>query len=167
MKNGFFMEHNTIKAAKAPADNAAGVTGERIGLSKTDSVAVIMNMGDSTGGTVVTVSFVQSTANVSGSSKALTLDNPYFHRVTSASTATDGYFTKVPVTTAASSFDLASIFETEPGIVVFEVNGSDLDLDNGYTHFHVVTAATSEAKIISTLYVCNKPRFLPPYDVEV
>lgn len=160
--NALLMEKQNIKQVMAPVDmNTAAITGARIGLKTGDRVAVVLAMGDSTSATV-TATLNQHTAASAGSSKVLSVANPYYHKVDAATT-----FTKVVPGAAASSFDVSSLFANDPGTVVFEILAEQLDVDGGYAWFSVDFADSAAAKLGAAIYVVSDCRHLPAYSVAL
>ena len=155
---GFLSEYKGVKQAGVPASLlGAALTGARINLEKNERIAIIVSMGDSVGATT-NFSFQQHDAASAGNSKALSVDNAYYHKVAGATVST-----KVVPGAAASSFDLSALFVADEGIVVFEVLAEDLDVANGYDHISFDVADTIAAKIVSVVYMTNGSRFLPAY----
>jgi len=155
---GFLSEYKAVKQVGVPADlNASALTGARINLAKNERIAIVVSMGDSTGA-VTNFSFQQHDASTGGTSKALTLDNAYYHKVAAATVST-----KVVPGAAASSFDLSALFAADEGLVVFEVLAEDLDVSNGFDHISFDIADTTAAKIVSAVYMTNGSRFQPAY----
>lgn len=144
-----------VKAVMAPVDlNTAAVTGARISLKEGYKVAVVFNLGSSTGATVE-FTLKQHTAASGGTSANLSVDNVYYKKVGAATK-----FTKVEPSSAAAVYDLSSDFGGAAGQVVFEVDGSQFS--EGYTHFSVDIADSAAAKIGSGLYflsVKNEPAY--------
>lgn len=156
------MEKHSIKPIGLPVDmNTAAITGARIGLAKGDRVAVCLHMGDSTAA-VVQASFQQHTLLSGGSSKALSIDNCYFHKK-----AALDVFTKVEPGAKASSFDLSSVFSDDEGVVVFEIRGEDLDVDGGYAFISVDLADSTAAKLVSGIYILSDVRYSPAYNQAI
>lgn len=157
-----FMEHHNIKPVSVPVDmNTAAITGARVGLAKADRCAIVCHMGDSTAA-LVEFTLQQHTAASGGTSKALTVANPYFHKK-----AALDVFTKVTPAAAASVYDLSTIFANDEGLVVFEVRGEDLDVDNGFAYVSVNVADSTAAKILSANYVLSDVRFAPAYNEAI
>jgi hypothetical protein len=157
----YLLEEKNIKKVMDPVDlNTAAITGARISLAKGDKVAVLLAMGASVGATVQ-VTLNQHTAASGGTSKVLTVANPYFHK---AGAATE--FTKVEPS-AASMFDISSVFAANAGVVVFEISGDQLDTDNGYAHFSVDIADSGAAKIGAACYIMSDCRHKPAYAVAL
>lgn len=148
------MEKMTIKQVADPVDmNTAAITGARISLAKANKCAFILTMGDSTAA-VVGFTLRQHTAASSGSSKDLSVANPYYKKVATATS-----YTKVVPAAAAAAYDLAADFASAEGVVVFEVLADQLDTDNGYTYVSVDVADSTAAKILSGLMVLSDCRF--------
>lgn len=151
------MEKHNLKPVAVPTDIIGGLTGARIGMAKGDRVAFVCQMGDSTGATVQ-LSLQQHDAASAGNSKALSIDNPYYHKVAAATV-----FTKVVPGAAASTFDVSALFANDEGLVVFEVLGEQLDVDGGYAWVSLNAAAAGVAKILAAVYVQSDCRQLPAY----
>jgi len=112
----FLMEKANMKQVVLPVDlNTAAVTGARVSMKGCKRVAFLVDMGDSTGATVQ-CTLRQHDAASAGSSKDLSVANPYFKK---AGTATK--FTKVEPTVAAAMFDISADFAAQEGLAVFEV----------------------------------------------
>jgi len=155
---GLFLEHNTVKAAGVPADLiGSALTGARVGLAKSDKIAIKVACGDSATG-VLAISFEQHTAASGGSSKALSFDNKYYYKAGAATS-----FTQVEPTAAASTYTLTSTFAAAEGIIVFEIFGEDLDVNGGYNHISVNVADTVDNKIVYAEYILHDMRFKPAY----
>lgn len=160
--NTLLLDKHTIKQAAEPQSvNGAAVTGARIGLGQGHKLAVLVQMGDSTGA-VVAFTLKQHTAASGGSSKDLEVANKYFKKVGAATK-----FTKVEPTAAAATYTLSSDFAAEPGTVVFEVEGNDLDVNGGYTHFSINMADTTAAKVVSMSYILKDVKYAPAYSLDV
>lgn len=157
-----FLEKQTLKVVSVPVDmNTAAITGARIGLALADKCAVVLTMGDSTAA-VVSLTLQQHTAASGGTTKVLSVANPYYHKAGAATS-----FTKVAPTSAASVYDLSSIFADAEGIAVLEIGGADLDVDAGYAWFSVDVADSTAAKLLGSLYVLCDVRFAPAYSLVV
>ena len=162
MMNKYLAELCNFKQAFNPVDlDAAAATGARVALKAGQKLSVIIQMGDSTAA-VVTPSFQQHDAASGGNSKALSIANNYYKKAGS-----DTSFTKVEVDTAASSFALAADFASQEGIVIFEINTEDLDVNNGFNHVSVNLADTTAAKIGAALYVVSDLRNQPGYSQDI
>jgi hypothetical protein len=157
----FLLEALTLKSAEPVDMNTAAITGHRTKLAKGDRLAIIVNMGDSTAA-VADFSLVQSNAASAGTSKALSVDNPYFKKVGAATS-----FTKVEPTAAASNYVLSTDFAADPGMVVFEVLGEDLDVNNGFAWVSLDIADSTAAKLVSVVHVLHAVREKPAYSIVV
>lgn len=157
--NAFKMEVENLKVVGGPVDfNTAAITGERVSMKACKRVAFICQMGDSTSA-VVEFTLKQHNAASSGTSKALTVMNPYFHKVGAATS-----FTKVEPTVAASVYTLSTLFADEPGVVVFEVLAEDLDTNNGFAWVSVDVTDSTAAKIGVVLAECRELGYKPGYN---
>lgn len=161
MKNSFLAEHKGLKLGVLPADlNSSGATGERIALDAAHRIAIAVVMGDSTGATA-SFTLRQHDAASSGNSKDLEVDNNYYHKAGAATS-----FTKVEPSAASASYDLSSVFGSEEGIVVFEVEGAQLDVENGFDHVSINIADPTAAKVMGVLYV-SEPDKMPAYELDL
>lgn len=152
------MEKLNLKQLGAPVDlNTAAVTGARIKLDKGNRLAFIVSMGGSTGATVE-FTLQQHNAASAGTSKALSVANPYYHKVAAASV-----FTKVEPSSAASVYDLSTLFAADEGIAVLEVLAEDLDVQGGFYWASLNIADSGAAKIGSVLYAVHESYFEPAY----
>lgn len=161
MQNQYLAEHSVLKQGVLPADlNGAGATGERINLDVSSRLAIVVAMGDSTGATA-SFTLRQHDAASAGNSKDLEVSNNYYHKAGAATS-----FTKVEVSTDTAAYDLSAIFAAEEGIVVFEVLGEDLDVENGFDHVSIDIADPTAAKVIGVMYHGHAPFKKPAYEVE-
>lgn len=158
----YLAEKMNFKQVAVPSDAAAGLTGARIKLDKGSRMAILISMGDSTGAGAVTVSFQQHDAASAGNSKALSVANPYYHKVAAASV-----FTKVQPSSAASSVDVTALFASDEGLLVVEVLAEQLDVNNGYYWFSMNVAATTAAKIVGAVYVAHDAKNMPAYELAL
>jgi hypothetical protein len=155
----FLLEAKTLRTALVPIDlNAGANTGIRIPMANAKRITFIAIMGASTAA-AVTLNFLQHTAASSGSSKALSIGNPYYHKHGSSATK----FTKVVPGAAADTYDLAALFAADGGIVVFEVLAEDLDVENDYAWVSMSAIDTTAAKVGAFLAVVDSD-FAPAYD---
>lgn len=157
----FLMEKKNLKLVTLPVDaNTAAITGGRISLKNAKRVAFVVQFGDSTAATVQ-FALKQHNAATSGTTKALSIANPYYHKAGAATT-----FTKVTPTAATDAYDLGTIFGDAEGIVVFEVLPEDLDVNGGFTHASIDLADSGAAKLVSVL-AAVEPKSLPAYEDAV
>lgn len=162
MSNEFLMEGKNIKQAFLPVDlNTAAITGNRIKVAAGDRVAIVVSMGDSTAA-VVTFDLDQHNAASAGTSKALSVANPYYHKKGAATS-----FTKVTPVAATDTYDLSSIFSDDEGVVVLEILGEQLDVDNGFAWISINALDSTAAKIGAGLYILGDLRFKPGYDQAI
>jgi hypothetical protein len=123
MKEQFLMEQAIVKAIIGPVDlNTGANAGERFDMQKFKRVTFIAVLAAGTTPSSHTFSFQKHDAASAGNSAALEISNPYYHKLNAATE-----FTKVEVTTAASSFDLDALVGDNKAIVVFEVLAEDVD----------------------------------------
>ena len=149
-----FSEKIGLKEVAVPTDiNLAGITGSRIKLDKGYGLAIVVQMGDSTGATV-TFDLDQHDAAAAGNSKALDIKANYYHKAAGQSA-----FTKVEVrpddASLSDSVDLSAVFGDAEGLVVFHVLPEHLDRDGGFAWVSINTAAAGAAKIVSAVYAVS------------
>jgi len=159
--NNYLAEGRVLKLGALPQDaNGSAITGERISMKEVSRLAIVVQMGDSTGA-AVNLTLRQHDAASAGNSKDLEVANAYYHKAGAAVK-----FTKVEPSAAAASYDLASIFAGEEGVVVLEVLESQLDVNNGFDHVSLNVADSTATKIFSVLYVGVSEK-MPAYELEV
>lgn len=155
----FLLESKTLRTALVPVDlNTGANTGLRIPMGNAKRITFLAIMGASTSA-VVTLNFLQHDAASSGNSKALSIQNPYYHKHGSAASK----FTKVVPGAAADTYDLATLFTADGGIVAFEVLAEDLDVENGYAWVSLSALDSTAAKVGVFLAVVDHD-FKPAYD---
>ena len=158
MSNYLFAEENGLKVAFAPVDlNTAAVTGARVKLDTSYKVAVLIDMGTSIAA-VVQVTLRQHNAASAGTSKDLASAKPYYHKAGAATS-----FTKVEPTVAAALKDVSSIFAANGGLLVLEVDASELDINNGFAWFSVDVADSTAAKLGGGVYILNDTKYEPAH----
>ena len=152
------MEYQNLKIVAGPVDlNTAAVTGARVSMKGCKRIAFVVAMGDSTSA-VASFSLKQHNAASSGTTKALSVANPYFVKAAAATV-----FTKVTPGSATDAYDLSTTFADEPGMVVFEVLAEDLDVTNDFAWVSVDIADSTAAKLGSVVAVCHEVGLKPPY----
>ena len=163
MLNALLMEKVNIKPLAVPSSvNGAAITGARVKLDSGERVAIVITMGASTSA-VVEFALKQHTAASGGSSKELSVDNPYFYQKN-----TDTSFTKVDIGgSAASTYTLTTHFTNYKGVVILEVLADQLDIKNGYYWVSCDIADTTAAKVIGGLYLIHENKKLPAYDIAL
>lgn len=150
-----------LKMGVLPVDlNTAAVTGERISMVKGLKLAIVCQLGDSVAA-LVRPTLRQHNAASAGTSKDLSVANPYFYKK-----GADTSFTKVEPSSAAALFNLDTIFAADEGIVVFEVHPEDLDVNGNFTHVSVDFADSTAAKLCSVLYVLDSKE-VPAYTLAL
>lgn len=147
MFNELYGEAVAVKAAFNPADlNTAGATGAYIDMSKGEKVAIVCVMGDSVGATAE-FTLKQATDSSGTGVKDLSVANHYFKKAGAATS-----FTRVEPSSAAAAYDLSTDFAAQEGIVIFEINPSDLDVNNDFTHATIIVTDPAAAKVYSVCY---------------
>lgn len=154
----YAMERSNAKIAIVPVDlNTGANAGARISMADCDRVTFYIQTGASTAA-VLNATFNQHDAASSGSSKALSIANPYYHKVSSATV-----FTKLVPAAAESSHDFSTLFATLGGIIVVEVLAEDLDVSGGFGYVSLSIDDTTAAKVGSVIAVTSKNRSKPAY----
>lgn len=161
MKELLLLDEVNVKACVPVDMDAAAFVGARVSLADAFKVAIVVNMGDSVGA-VVDFTLKQHNAASGGTSKVLSIMNPYFKKAGAATS-----FTKVLPTVAASNYVLSGDFAAQEGVVVFEVCAEDLDVEGGFSHISIEAADSTAAKLISVLYVAHKCKVNPAHAVAI
>lgn len=153
---GFFLEKYNVAQGLVPVDlNTAANTGLRISMKDAKRVIFIVTMGDSTAG-ATDFSLKQHNAATAGTSKALSVANPYFHKAGAATT-----FTKVTPGSATDNY-VPTAFDNEPGVAVFEVLAEDLDVNGDFAWVSLDIADAGAAKIGAVIAIVE-PKAKPAY----
>jgi hypothetical protein len=162
MQEKLFMEKAQIKVTTYPVDLDAGAnTGARVDMQHFKRCTFLIVAGAGTTPSSHTVSFQQHDAASAGTSANLSIDNGYFHRV---STAT--YFTKVaPTGTAAASFDIDTVVGDTKYVAVFEVNQEDITDGNRWISCNLTDAGGAQLGTI--IAICHNCDQAPAYSLVV
>ena len=161
MMNEFLAEADVIKAADAPQDAAAGVTGARIDMDLSHRIAIVISVGSSAASTVA-LDLLQHDAASAGNSKALQIENRYFVKAGAAIKYSAFDLEGSP----ASTIDASTALSTDEGILIVEVLAEDLDREGGFTHLSADLQAAGTAKIASVVYHGHKSYRKPAYDQD-
>lgn len=160
MREQLFMEKCQVKVSTLPVDlNDGANSGARFDMQKFKRVSFIIVAAAGTTPSSHTVSFQQHTAASAGTSANLTVDNPYFHCV---STATE--FTKVEPT-AAASFDIDAIVGDTKFVAVFEVRQEELT--DGYRWVSCNLTDAGGAQLGTIIAIGHNPTEKPAYSKVV
>jgi hypothetical protein len=142
----FLLEKSNLKVGLAPVDlNTGANPGIRVPMANVQRLIFIIIMGTSTAASVI-ANLLQHNAASSGTSKALAVANPYFHK---HGTATS--FTEVVPGSAADTYDISTQFAADGGIAVFEVLAEDLDVNNGFAWVSLSMVDSTAAKLATIL----------------
>lgn len=157
MKNSQLLEKENVKQVIGPVDLVAGQTGSRVSMKGSEKVAFLIAIAAG----AVTTSFTlkQHNAASGGTTKDLEVANPYFHKVGAAEV-----FTKVEPTVAAAVKDLSAVVGGAKALIVLEVNAEDLDVNGGFSHVSVDSAAAGAACLGSVTAHAHENRQLPCYN---
>jgi len=146
----FLMECKNLKLVTLPVDmNTAAITGLRVSMKECKRVAFVVQMGDSTAA-VVQFALKQHNAASAGTSKALSVANPYYHKKAALTS-----FTKVVPGSATDAYDLSTVFAADEGLAVFEVLVEDLDVEGDFAWVSLDIADSTAAKLVSVVAVCG------------
>lgn len=152
-----FLEKFNLATALVPVDlNAGANTGLRISMKNFRRITFVVIMADSTAA-VTDLTLNQHTASTAGTSKALSILNPYYTKA-----GAETVFTRVVPSVAASNF-VPTAFANEPGLLVFEVLAEDLDVENGYAWLSLSAIDATAAKIGGILAIGSGPTYKPAY----
>ncbi len=158
----FLLEGANLKNVVVPIDlNAGANAGARVALAEGQRCAFLVLLGASSGATV-TFTVQQHDAATSGTSKALAIGNPYFHKNADATV-----FTKVVPVAATDAYDLGTIFTSKAGVAVFEVLTEDLDVTNGFAWVSLSMADAAAAKPGAIVALVSPGRKQPVYGQEI
>jgi len=145
-----------IAVGAAPVDlSAAAVTGKRVALSSTQSLAIVLFKGAGTAGDDPTVTLQQHTAATGGTSANLPVIDHYYLKDAATLAGTEQWVTKTQ-SAAATIADPggAGTSAEHQQILVIEVNGAQLD--DGYTHVSLnVADVGTNAQLGAVLYVLH------------
>lgn len=156
---GFLLEKLNIKLANPPVDgNTAAIVGARVSMAKGERVTFLAFLSASTAAVGV-FALKQHNAASSGTTKALSIMNPYFYKLGAATV-----FTKVEPVAAADTYDLSTLLATDGGIVAFECLQEDLDVDNNFSHVSINMDDTTAAKVVALAYIVHPSKRNPAYN---
>jgi len=146
----FLVEKLNMATGLVPVDlNTAANTGLRVSIKDAKRVSFAVIMGASTAA-VTDFTLQQHNAATAGTSKALSVANPYYHKVSSATE-----FTKVVPVAAASNF-VPTDFASLGGIIVFEVLAEDLDVNGDFAWVSLDIADSTAAKLGAVIAVVDE-----------
>lgn len=156
----FLLEKMNGANGLVPVDlNTGANTGLRISMKGNKRITFLVNMGASTAA-VTDFTLQQHNAATAGTSKALSVANPYFKK-TSAVTV----WTKVVPSAAASNF-VPTDFASLAGQIAFEVLAEDLDVEGDFAWASLDIADSTAAKIGSVVAIVE-PKSKPGYAVAL
>lgn len=143
--------------ADAPADkNGQALSGDRINMTEWQKCFITVAKAVGTDGDDPVLAVKQHTAATSGTSKALQTTTAYTRLGADVTAITAD---TVVTQAAADTLTIADSAQKE-GTIVIEVDVSQLDNDNGYTHVSLDFASPgSNAQIISVAYVLQGKRY--------
>lgn len=157
MKEQFLLEQVIAKKIIGPVDlDTAANTGARVDMQKFKRVTFIINLGAGTTTTTHSIALKQHSVASGGSPAALSVDNPYFHKIGAATE-----FTKVSPTSAADTYDLHALLANNASLVVFEVLQEQLTDGNRYVSLDI--ADTGGAQLGSVIAIGHNATEKPAY----
>ena len=158
----FLLEKTNMKLVTVPVDaNTAAITGGRVGLKGVARVAFVVQMGDSTAA-LAQFTLKQHNAATAGTTKALSVANPYYHKKAALTV-----FTKVIPGAATDAYDLSSVFAADEGTAVFEVLAEDLDVEGDFAWASLDMADSTAAKLVSVIAIAHAVGQKPGYAVAI
>jgi hypothetical protein len=120
----FLAEKYVPKQVILPVDlNTGANTGLRVDMKNAKRVTFLITLAAGTTTAAHGISLHQHNAASAGTSKALSVDNPYYHKVGAATKLTKVDIAGVP----ADTYDLHALLADNVAIVAFEVLADDLD----------------------------------------
>lgn len=159
----FLMEKAQVKVVTGPIDLDAGAnTGARVDMQKFKRVAFVVSAAAGTTPNAHLHTLRQHDAATAGNSKDLSVANPYYHKV---NTATE--FTRVVPSAAAAAYDLDTLVGDNKYVVVFEVLQEQLDVANGFRWVSLDTADVGGAQLGVVLAICHEAQSKPAYGLVV
>lgn len=161
MEENYLLEDSIPKTIISPIDlNAGANTGGRFDMQKFKRVTFICVLAAGTTTTTHSIALKQHTVSTAGTPAALSVDNPYFHKIGAATS-----FTKVTPVAAADTYDLHSALADSASIVVFEVLQENLT--DGYRYVSLDIADTGGAQLGSVIAIGHNATELPTYSKVV
>ncbi len=155
-----FLEKKIVKKIIGPVDlNDAANTGARVDMKDVERVASVINVGAGTTTASHSIALKQHTVASGGTPAALSVDNPYFHKIGAATE-----FTKVVPGSAADTYDLHALLANSASLVVFEVLAEQLT--DGYRWVSLDIADVGGAQLGDVIAIV-KPKSAPAYSKAV
>lgn len=136
--------------AMPPATDAAGRTGDYVSLKNAHKVFIVVHITQGNAATVALTPY-QATNVAAGSEKVLTNTVPIYANLdTAASDALVRRTDAVNYTTDAA---------VKNKLVIFEIDPSTLDINNGFDCITVKTGASNAANITQAMYYVGPTRY--------
>lgn len=159
--NQFLMEGATVKVIVGPVDlNTAANTGDRVDMSQFDRCTFICVAAAGSTPSSHTFALKQHTVASSGSPAALSVANPYYHCLDTATT-----FTKVEPGSATDSYDLDTLVADAKYVVVFEIQADQLT--DGYRWASINQTDAAGAQLGTIIAICGPAKSNPAYKATV
>jgi hypothetical protein len=163
MKEALFMESNIVKAIIGPVDlNDAATTGLRFDMKMFDRVTFFIIAAAGTTPSSHTVAFKQHLVASGGTPATLEIENPWFHKVDTASV-----FTKVAPSVAAASFDIDAVVGDSKFIVAFEVLAENLNVNSDYRYVSLDLTDSGGAQLGTVIAIGHNAVEKPAYTQAV
>lgn len=156
----FLLEKKIVKSIIGPVDlNTAANTGLRVDMKNLKRVSFICILGAGTSSSAHGFALKQHSVASAGTPVALSVGNPYFHKIAAATS-----FTEVSPSAAADTYDLHSILGDDIAIVVFEVLAEQLSEGNRYVSLDITDSGGAQ---LGSVIAIGDSEFAPAYSQVV
>jgi len=163
MREALFMEQAIVKVTLDVVDlNTGANPGVRFDMQKFKRVSFIVVAAAGTTPSSHTVSFQKHDAASAGSSAALEIAAPWFHKVAAAT-----LFTKVELSAAASSIDIDAIVGDTKFVAVFEVLAEDIDANSAHRWVSLDMTDSGGAQLGTVIAIGHNATEKPAYSKVV
>lgn len=156
--------NDNFKIVTEPFDATPGFTGGRIKLANAERVYFHVLVAAGLAGTL-TYTLKQHNAASGGTSKVISINGSYYVKYDTATV-----FTKVDIAegSEASAFALGAGIAATKAYVIFEVEASQLDVDNGFYWASLDGSATGVAatRITAVMAQLQNVAFKPAYAIS-
>lgn len=156
MNKSLSFDHG-FKIGTDPKDLAVATTGDRIFMGKGERLTILLIVAAGTAATI-TPQLKQHDAASAGTSKALSITNPYLIKK-----GAETVFTKVDPGVAYDNVVLGATIGTGKAVVAFEVMPGDLDLANGFGYVSLDLPVAGVARLGSVLLAVTDSKIKPAY----
>ena len=153
------IDHTQIVSGFVPVNTQSGANvGDVVSLKNYNHLTVILFKAAGTANDDPVLTFEQATDIAFGTSKNLATITEYWAKQGTLTAV--GAFTRV-TQSASQTATLDGTSAESQGIYVFEIDGSDLDVDGGYDCVRATVADTGSAgtQLGCMLYILSEPRY--------